>query len=90
MPRKKIICVGKCFICKTKHYAHLGGWVINGSDKLLCYELDYETGQLRKDCFTQAQTIGRSEMDVTFPRPGSRSGEDDTTALLGLLKEDLQ
>jgi len=29
-------------------------------------------------------------MDVTFQGPGSRSGEDDTTVLLGLLKEDLQ
>ena len=53
MPRKKIVCVGKCFICKTKHYAHLGGWVINGSGKLLCYEIDHE-GQLRTDCFKRA------------------------------------
>ena len=89
MPRKKIICVGKCFICQTKHYAHLGGWVFNGSGKLLCYEIDHE-GQLRRDCFKKAQTIGRLEMDVTFQGPGSRSGEDDTTVLLGLLKEDLQ
>ena len=63
MPRKKIICVGKCFICQTKHYAHLGGWVINGSGRLLCYELDLETGQLRKDCFKQAIDVGRREME---------------------------
>ena len=89
MPRKKIICVGKCFICQAKHYTHLGGWVFNGSGKLLCYELDHE-GQLRRDCFQKAQTIGSSEMDVAFQGSGSRSGEDDTKVLLGLLKEDLQ
>jgi len=54
MPRKKIVCIGKCFICGTKHYQHLPGWVINGSNKLLCYELDYERNKLRTDCFRQA------------------------------------
>jgi len=90
MPRKKIISVGKCRICGRKHYAHLGGWVVNGANKLLCYELDYEKGDLRTDCFERARAEGRAEMDATRKGLRPRDGEMDTAVLLGLLEGDLQ
>ena len=89
MPRKKIHCVGKCRVCEKKHYAHLGGWVVNGANKLVCYEINYETGELRTDCFDRAKDVGGPEMAVTMEglRPGD--GDMDTKVLLGLLEGDL-
>ena len=66
----------------------MGGWVITGSNKLLCYELDYD-GQLRTQCFAKNLDRG-TEVDVAGEglRPGHE--EMDTTVLLGLHKGDLQ
>lgn len=62
---------------------------MNGANKLLCYEINYETGQLRTDCFDRAKDVGGPEMAVTREglRPGD--GDMDTKVLLGLLEGDL-
>jgi len=90
MPRKKIVCIGKCHICGSKHYQHLGGWVINGAGKLLCYEMDYETKDLRKDCFEKARNDGGTEVECINEGLQSEPSQNWARLFMEKMEEDLQ
>jgi len=90
--RKKAVAVGRCFVCDRIHYSHLGGWVFNGNKKLLCYEINYITGELRTDCFEKTRREAEARMGLECNRSGLRtvSSKELLSKIKGNMEEDLQ
>jgi len=90
--KKKVVSVGKCFVCNRIHYSHLGGWVFNGKNQLHCYELNFQTGELRTDCFEKTRREAEARMGLECNRSGLRtvSSKELLSKIKGNMEEDLQ